>query len=97
VATVARIMADAEGTLDAVGNYGFMRNFTPKPLPTIEVGACCYTLLSCAIAMAELQNQKQNFSVMLNLLPKSKSEVGAQSAADPMCYSTHLACWQRSS
>jgi hypothetical protein len=51
VATTARIMADAEGTLDHGGNYSFMRNFTPKPLPTIEVGdvvafawasaACC--------------------------------------------------------
>jgi hypothetical protein len=37
VSTTARIMADAEGTLDHGGNYSFIRNFTPKPLPTIEV------------------------------------------------------------
>lgn len=37
VATTARIMADAEGSLDHDGNYSHMRNFTPKPLPTIEV------------------------------------------------------------
>lgn len=37
VTTTAKIIADAEGTLDAGGNYSFIRNFTPKPLPTIEV------------------------------------------------------------
>lgn len=37
VSTVARIIADAEALLDAGGNYSFVRNFTPKPLPTIEV------------------------------------------------------------
>ncbi|WIA36024.1 hypothetical protein OEZ86_007385 [Tetradesmus obliquus] len=39
VATTARIMADAEGSLDHDGNYSHMRNFTPKPLPTIEAAA----------------------------------------------------------
>ncbi|WIA15846.1 hypothetical protein OEZ85_012601 [Tetradesmus obliquus] len=39
VATTARIMADAEGSLDHGGNYSHMRNFTPKPLPTIEAAA----------------------------------------------------------
>ncbi len=38
VSTTAKIMANAEGTLDHGGNFSFMRNFTPKPMPTIEVG-----------------------------------------------------------
>lgn len=39
VATTARIIADASGGLDLRSNYNFIRNFTPKPLPSIEVRA----------------------------------------------------------
>ncbi|KAF6260138.1 pyruvate kinase [Scenedesmus sp. NREL 46B-D3] len=49
VSTTARIIADAEGTLDHGGNYSFMRNFTPKPLPTIEAAAssAVETVIDC--------------------------------------------------
>jgi hypothetical protein len=37
VSTTARIIADAACCMDVRSNYSFVRNFTPKPLPTIEV------------------------------------------------------------
>ncbi|KAF8059377.1 hypothetical protein HT031_005182 [Scenedesmus sp. PABB004] len=39
VSTTAAIIADAEGSLDHSSNYSFIRNFTPKPLATIEAAA----------------------------------------------------------
>lgn len=37
VSTTARIITDASSCMDIRSNYSFVRNFTPKPLPTIEV------------------------------------------------------------
>lgn len=45
VSTTARIIADAACCMDVRSNYSFVRNFTPKPMPTIEV--CCAVL--CAV------------------------------------------------
>jgi hypothetical protein len=55
-------MADAEGTLDHGGNYSFMRNFTPKPLPTIEVrflNLLCFGLsqTACVLVIPLLHNR----------------------------------------
>lgn len=44
VSTTARIIADAACCMDVRSNYSFVRNFTPKPMPTIEVRCavrCC--------------------------------------------------------
>jgi hypothetical protein len=39
--------------MDVRSNYSFVRNFTPKPMPTIEVSAvlCCeaFFVLRCAV------------------------------------------------
>jgi hypothetical protein len=41
VSTTARIITDASSCMDIRSNYSFVRNFTPKPLPTIEVRRGC--------------------------------------------------------
>lgn len=44
VSTTARIIQDAAACMDVRSNYSFVRNFTPKPLPTIEVGTLWVSL-----------------------------------------------------
>jgi hypothetical protein len=37
VTTVGAILGEAEGALEAAANYNTTANFTPKPMPTLEV------------------------------------------------------------
>lgn len=38
VTTVAAILGEAEGALEAAANFNTITNYTPKPMPTLEVG-----------------------------------------------------------
>jgi hypothetical protein len=38
VTTVAAILGEAEAALEAAANFNTITNYTPKPMPTLEVG-----------------------------------------------------------
>lgn len=47
VKTVGNIICDAEAGIDHESQYDYIRNFTPKPMPTLEVRAKPYAGMIC--------------------------------------------------